>query len=150
MDNPYRWEHSRLVNEFSSACMRAGVSNSGFVISFSSGHDAMKARYLGSVLLARLEKANPPFVPGEVVTPLGKIREIAGYYFGNGGLSLPNRLTVEEVWYRTNNSWLLVFKERTEETCEIDAEVFEDGVQRTFRPRHFYSTDFKSLSTIMG
>lgn len=145
MTNPYALSDERLISEFASACRRSGFSNSGLVISFSAGSDASYASYLESVLLARLQRETPPFQPGQVVAP----KEMETKPFNNGWKrsshprQLPEKLTVERVYYLGNQKWLLRFKEWTEATADKESVMEQDGVDTTWHPLNFDPNDFR-------
>jgi len=143
MENPYEWDDEQLLREFANACGRAGVSNSGLVISFCAGDDNTRKAYLWTVLEARLAGVKPPFSPGQQIKPTGK--KTAPSPIGNGfgpqlSRSLPTILTVASIWYY-NGRWDIQLKELDESTARWD----DNGERRWLVPLRFRAEDFEVL-----
>ena len=144
MENPYSWDTRRLLNEFMDACGRAGFSGSGLVISFSAESDLSYAHYLQGVILARVERVEPPLKPGDEVSP----REAVTAPSGNGWKrsssprKLLKQLTVREVHYLGDNKWLVKFQEMNDQTCDTENEYDQDGGRSWYVPLFFKASDF--------
>lgn len=103
----YEISDEDLIRRFSEACARVGVSNSGLCISPGAGDDAVHARYLHGVVLARLAGKKPPYEPSQrvVVTLNG----LSGYSYRSPNLVAGSQYTIERVWY-VEKSWYLELK----------------------------------------
>ncbi len=103
----YEISDEDLVRRFSEACVRTGVSNSGLCISPGADDDAVHARYLKGVVLARLAGKKPPYEPSQrvVVTRDG----LQGSSYRLPILAAGSQYTIEKVWY-TENNWYLELK----------------------------------------
>jgi hypothetical protein len=151
MENPYLWTTEKLLDKFMNACARAGVSNSGFVISFSSGSDLGNAHYLRSVLSARLNRVEPPAHPGAKVQP--RSESVApshsnGWKRSNHPRPLPEVLTIDRVYYKGGNSWEFQFVERSYATADRDGVYAEDGGESWWIPLNFKAGDFQPMNEV--
>ncbi len=118
MPNEYDLSNESLINALGKATVRAGISNSGLVISASSTDDRDYALYLRGIVLARLDKQAPPFKAGDKVvqSETGKLFSVSLGPDNNFVLAEPKEYEVARVYYRRIelprlSDWQIAFKE---------------------------------------
>lgn len=110
----YEMTNEGLIQAFARACAEAGLSSSGLVIDLMGPAHASEARYLKSVLLARLEGQKPPFSRGDVVHSKSGASIRAVEY---GTLSAtPGPHEILRIHYEGNGKWLLEIRDIPEGT----------------------------------
>lgn len=109
-NNPFNWSNDQLVQAMANACARAGRSNSGLCIDVGAPYDMQEATFLKSVVLAKLDGANPPFSPGEKVSLQ---KGCSGWSMEGRNINPSDVLTVRRLFYKEKggSDWHIQFKE---------------------------------------
>ncbi len=136
----YDYTHAELVDAFTEAVAKSGISNSGLVISVFAGYDAAEAFYLKGVLLSRLEGAERPFTRGDHVKISGSAsrqatvlsQNTSGEYYSFGRAEPGKTYEVFRVFYESNGKWSLSFG--GEEGYRYPAERFEKAAEDADKP----------------
>lgn len=125
----YDYTNTELLSWFWGYVVKAGVSNSGFVVDPAAGHYLAEARYLRGVLLSRLERKERPFTRGDIVKiskrAPSNISSVNKSGEGNSYRQVGRSDTCEitRVIYSGSDKWLLVFKNAQDHM--FPAECFE-------------------------
>lgn len=104
----YEMIDEQLVEAFARACVRAGASNSGFVLDPLGPGWAQEVQYFKGVMLARLAGVKPSFVPNAMVQPRSGQAVRPFEYWGRSVPPGPHK--VHKIHY-IKGKWYLEFEE---------------------------------------